>query len=151
MKPPRFTHLLAAAIIALLATSVARSAGPLPTEASAATDPDTSETSLWLKIKDSPFDLRADFFAGFARMDARLDVQIKELVDRRAAMKSIANTKDWDFAMKELGNARSYLSGTGKLAAKAIPESWTQDKERVGQAWVRAQNAYLKVKASTTN
>ncbi len=52
--------------------------------------------------------------------------------------------------MKELANARSYLTGTGELAAKATPESWAQDKERVGQAWVRAQNACAKVRASTT-
>jgi hypothetical protein len=104
----------------------------------------------WSEIKNLSHDERASFLLGFHRLQVRLDEQISELKSRRDAMKSDANTKDWDFAMKELINARSYLSGTGELAAKATPDSWAQDKERVGQAWVRSQNACAKVKASTT-
>jgi hypothetical protein len=104
----------------------------------------------WREIKDLSYDSRAAFFAGFKRLQARLDEQISELSARRAAMKGDADTKDWDFAMKEVGNARSYLTGTGEIVAKATSESWAQDRERVGQAWLRAQAACARVKASTT-
>lgn len=104
----------------------------------------------WSEIKDLSYDAREAFFAGFKRLQAQLDEQTSKLVARRAAMKGDANTKDWDFAMKELGNARSYFNGTGDVLAKASPENWAQEKERVGQAWLRAQTAYAKVKASTT-
>ena len=105
----------------------------------------------WSEIKNLSYDERGAFFAGVKRLQARLGEQIAELTARRAAMKEIANTKDWDFAMKEVGNARSYLTGTGEIAAKATAESWAQDRERVGQAWLRAQAVCAKVKASTTN
>jgi len=116
-----------------------------PVAAAPATD------ASWSEIKDVSYDSRAVFFAGFKKLQARLDAQISELAARRAAMKGDADTKDWDFAMKEVGNARSYFSGTGEVAAKATSESWAQDRERVGQAWLRAQAACAKVKASTTN
>lgn len=140
MNTFRLAALLLAATFALSAQAAADA--PVP--------PVNQEEALWTGIKDIAFDTRASFFTGCTRLEVRLDAQISELAARRAAMKSDANTKDWDFAMKELANARSYLTGTGKLAAKSTPESWAQDKERVGQAWVRAQNACAKVKASTT-
>lgn len=105
----------------------------------------------WLEIKNLSYDERATFFTGFKRLQGRLDEQISQLTARRAAMKGSADTKDWDFAMKELGNARSYLNGTGEVLAKASPENWAQEKDRVAQAWLRAQAAYTKVLASTTN
>jgi hypothetical protein len=141
MKLRRLATLLLAATFALSAQVGATEAGPVPTQ----------EDVLWTGIKDTSFDARAGFFAGCTQLETRLDAQISELAARRAAMKADANTKDWDFAMKELANARSYLTGTSELATKATPESWAQDKERVGQAWLRAQAAYTKVKASTTN
>ena len=66
-------------------------------------------------------------------------------------MTSAANTKDWDFAMKEMIDARLYLKSTGEVLAKAMPETWNQEKDKVGQAWVRTQEAYAKVKSSTTS
>jgi hypothetical protein len=35
--------------------------------------------------------------------------------------------------------------------AKASRETWDQQKDKVGLAWVRTQDAFAKVKASTTN
>lgn len=142
MNSLRLAALLLAATFACSVPTIAAETRPVT--------PETQEVALWTGIKDITFDARAGFFSGCTRLAARLDVQISELVARRAAMKADANTKDWDFAMKELTNARSYLTGTGELAAKATPESWAQDKDRVGQAWLRAQNAYARVKASTT-
>ncbi len=104
----------------------------------------------WTDIKDSTFDMRVQFFAGLKKLELRVDDQISELTARRAAMKSSADTKDWDFAMKEMVNARSYLKSTGEDLNKATPETWAQQKDKVGLAWVRTQEAYGKVKASTT-
>ena len=53
--------------------------------------------------------------------------------------------------MKEMADARAYLKSTGEEANKATPETWLQAKEKVGQAWTRTQEAYDKVKASTTS
>ncbi len=109
-----------------------------------------AEGARWTEIKDLAYDSRAAFFTGFKRLEARLDEQIGALTARRAAMKGNANTKDWDFAMKELGNARSYLKGTGEVLGKATADTWAQEKEKVGLAWVRAQAAWAKVRDSTT-
>jgi hypothetical protein len=48
-------------------------------------------------------------------------------------------------------NARSALKSTGEVLTKASPETWDQEKDRVGQAWVRTQDAFAKVKSSTTS
>lgn len=108
-------------------------------------------SNLWTDIKDYTYDQRARFFPGFQLMEARVDAQLAELTARRAAMNSTVNTKDWDFAMKEMVDARSYLKSTGEVLGKATPETWQQEKEKVGQAWVRTQEAYRKVKSSTTS
>jgi len=104
----------------------------------------------WIDIKDCTYDTRTSFFAGFKQLETRVDGQINELTAKRAAMKSDANTKDWDFAMKEMLDARSYLKSVGEELSKASAETWNQQKDTVGQAWVRTQNAYDKVKSSTT-
>ncbi len=146
MNSPRFACLLLTAAVFL----------PLPTRAGAAeaanpaADAIAAEGARWTEIKDLAYDSRAAFFTGFKRLEARLDEQIGALTARRAAMKGNANTKDWDFAMKELGNARSYLKGTGEVLGKATADTWAQEKEKVGLAWVRAQAAWAKVRDSTT-
>jgi hypothetical protein len=50
-----------------------------------------------------------------------------------------------------MNDSRSYLKSVGDELNKASPETWTQQKETVGLAWVRAQAAYDKVKSSTTS
>lgn len=152
-----FRHVTVALSLAVLsnagcAEKAATADAPPPVVAGAAPITDASAADArWSEIKNISYDERRAFFAGVKRLQVRLDEQISELTARRAAMKGDAYTKDWDFAMKELGNARSYLTGTGEIVAKATAESWAQDRERVGQAWLRAQAAYAKVKASTTN
>ena len=108
-------------------------------------------SAKWSDIKDCTFDMRAQFFTGLDRLEARVDGQIVELTAQRAAMKSTGNNKDWDFAMKEMEDARTYLKSTGEDLSKATPEIWDQEKDKVGQAWVRTQEAYDKVKKSTTS
>jgi hypothetical protein len=125
--------------------------GATPTaQVAAATSPDVA-IAQWIDIKDCTYDMRPKFFSGLKRLEARVDEHISKLSIRRAAMKSTANTQDWDFAMKEMGNARSSLVSSGDELRKASPETWAQEKEKVGQAWLRAQNAYDKVKSSTTD
>ncbi len=106
--------------------------------------------SDWNDIKDCTFDLRAQLLAGLTQLEAKVDDQIRELVAKRATLKGLTATQDWDFAMKEMQNARSNLLSAGEELSKATQETWDQAKEKVGQAWVRTQEAYAKVKSSTT-
>jgi hypothetical protein len=113
--------------------------------------PEDAIAARWNDIKGLSFDQRAEFATGFKRLEARVTEQVNELTARRAAMKSTTDTRDWDFAMKNLVSARSYLTGMGDESAKATPENWDQAKDRVGRAWVQTQEACAKVKSSTTN
>lgn len=146
MNSKRLSFLLITATVALAIPVLAAAADPV----TPAVDPIAVESARWAEIKELSYDARENFFTGFKRLEARLDAQTSELAARRAAMNSFANTKDWDFAAKELGNARSYLRGTGEVLAKATAETWEQEKEKVGLAWVRAQAAVAKVRGSTT-
>jgi len=171
MKTNLHTHLIIAALC-LTAFSTAGCAekdktadAPLPpTKEVAAARIDTNSpaqmaalasadiaSAKWSDIKDCTYDMRAQFFAGLKQLEARVDVQISELTAKRAAMKSTTDTKDWDFAMKEMNDSRTYLKSVGDELNKASTETWTQQKETVGQAWVRTQEAYDKVKSSTTS
>ena len=105
----------------------------------------------WNDFKDYTYDTRASLFSGLKQLEAKVDQQMSKLTAKRAAMNSTVNTKDWDFAMKEMVEARSYLKFTMEELKKSTPETWDQLKEKVGQAWVRSQDAYDKVKSSTTS
>ncbi len=173
MKTKRLTLLTAAAIPALLfatgcgknepmVQSPAPSSREMPSVATpptatmpgaAATAPMASanmSSARWDDIKDSAFDARATFMTGLKALEAKVDAQITELKAQRAAMQGSPSSKDWDFAMKEMADARTYLKSTGEELSKATSETWAQQKEKVGQAWVRTQDAYAKVKSSTT-
>ena len=112
--------------------------------------PDTG-TADWSDIKGCTYDQRDKFFAGLKNLEARVDGQIAELAAKRATMRGVTRTQEWDFAMKEMTDARAYLKSTGEVLAKTAAPSWTEQQDRVGQAWVRTQDAFAKVKASTTN
>jgi len=118
--------------------------------ASATSSPDPA-FDRWSTIKDCTYDLRAQFFEGLDGLQARVDGECARLTATRAAMKGIANTQDWDFAMKEMENARSNLKSMGGEIRKATPETWAQEKEKVGQAWIRTRNALDKVRSSMTS
>jgi hypothetical protein len=176
MKTNRFTNLIAAAFglaafstagctekekiaeaplppAKAVVTAPVSPAGPGPTitvPVAAIASPDVASAN-WADIKDNTYDMRDQFFAGLKRLEAKVDDQINELTAKRAAMTSTTDTKDWDFAMKEMGDARSALKSMGEVLSKATPETWNQEKDKVGQAWVRTQDAYGKVKSSTTS
>ena len=62
-----------------------------------------------------------------------------------------SDTKDWDFAMKEVAESRVLLTGRiSDLAAAATPESWADAKEKVGEAWKRSQIAVDNMKSTRT-
>lgn len=105
----------------------------------------------WPDLEALTFERRSEFMAGFKQMEATVDRQLGELSAKRAAMTDTVATRDWDFAMKEMKDARSYLKSMGDEAASATAQTWEQQKTKVGQAWVRTQAAYEKVKRSTTS
>jgi len=120
-------------------------AAPVPVPAA----PDYTSTR-WSDIQDLSYDQRSQFFAGLKRLEAIVSAQVIELTAKRATMNAAANTKDWDFAMKEMLNAQVSLSSAGQELSRSNPEMWSQQREKVGQAWIRTQEAYKKVRSSTT-
>ncbi len=127
---------------------VATTAPTAPVPVAAAAIPDAA--AQWTDIKDCTYAMRAQFFTGLKRLEGKVDGQISELTAKRATMTGTTGTKEWDFAMKEMGESRSYLKSMGEELTKATSETWSQGVDKVGQAWVRTQDAYSKVKASTT-
>ncbi len=120
----------------------------LPAASTVATD---IAASSWADIKDDTYDQRVHFLSGLKQLAAKLDGQIAELVAKRAAMTSTTRTQEWDFAMKEMDNSRSYLRSVSEELSQATPATWDQRKDKVGKALVRTHDAYEKVKAGTTN
>ncbi len=104
----------------------------------------------WESIAELTYDQRTDFIAGINRLENQLDGQIGVLRAKRAGMTT--DTKDWDFAMSGMTDARSYLQSMAtEVAGVTSPDTWSQEKEKVHQAWLKAQDAYDKVRTSTTN
>jgi hypothetical protein len=135
------------------APPVGATTAPIPAvtvQAAATANPDVA-SGRWADISGCTYDQRTRFFAGLDRLEARVAGEVSGLTTRRAAMKSTANTQDWDFAMKEMKNAQSYLKSTGEVLKKASPDNWSQEKATVSHAWRRSQDAFDKVKRSTTN
>jgi hypothetical protein len=124
--------------------------GPTTTDQVAATA-NPAAAAKWGDLKDYTYEQRAQFFAGLSRLEAGVDVQVAELTVKRGAMKSTTDTQGWDFAMKEMEDARSALHSIGTELNQATAATWDQEKDKVGQAWVRTQEAYDKVKSSTTS
>jgi len=108
-----------------------------------------SAADPWDAIKDHTFRQRPEFTVGAGRLVEKLDAQIRQLNEKRVALPE-TSVKDWDFAMKELNAARSYLKSMIGEIKDATGETWSEAKERVAQAWQRAQVACDKVSASTT-
>lgn len=123
-------------------------AAPVPLAATAS--PGAADVQ-WDDIKEYTFEMRDPFFAGLKRLEAKVDDQIRELIAKRATMKGTTTTREWDFAMKEMESARSYLKSVGAELSKASRDTWGQEKDKVGRAWVSTQEAYGKVKSSTTS
>jgi hypothetical protein len=105
----------------------------------------------WTAIKDYNFDQRALFQAGASGLIAAFDGQVAELRAKRATLAATVDTKDWDFAMSNLVDSQSYLKSMVTEAGQATPDTWDQEKEKVNQAWQKAQDAFEKVKTTTTS
>jgi hypothetical protein len=127
---------------------IARPAQAVPIAVQSVAD---QASASWVAIKDYTFDQRSDFIAGANRLQAMLSSQIAELNAKRASMPSTVDTKDWDFAMKEMNDSQYYLKSMIDEASRATPETWAQEKDKVDQAWQRAQEAFDKVKVTTTS
>lgn len=98
---------------------------------------------VWTSINDCAYEQRGEFFAGLSQMEATVDRQITDLTAKHAAMPTEAKTisyTDWDLAVKELTNASSYLHAADAEAHEATPDTWNQEKEKVGEAWTRTQD-----------
>lgn len=106
-------------------------------------------TDAWATIKDYPYEKRADFIAVFSRMVAKFDDDLRALNAKRATMTN--DTKEWDFAMKELNNARSDVQSKITDLSKSSNETWIEQRDRLGVAWDRALTAYKAVASSTTS
>jgi PBP1b-binding outer membrane lipoprotein LpoB len=120
--------------------------GPIAGRSVAAQD-----LASWEAIKDFTFDQRAQFLSGAGLLQSQLAGQVSELNAHRATMTSGTDTKDWDFAMKEMNDSQSYLKSMIDEASQATAETWAQEKEKVDQAWQRAEAAFDKVKVTTTS
>lgn len=134
-------------VFAILASS------PLLHAASAVAAPDDTAAMAaaeWSETQDLPYDSRARVHSAVKTLEACVSRQVKELEAARAAMQGNAYVKDWDFAMKEMRDSQSYLKSVGEELHKATPETWRQQKDKVGAAWARTQEAYSKVRSSTT-
>jgi hypothetical protein len=154
MKSHPSILLLAAVACCLVLTATATTAAPgrTPIAASPSADDTADASDPWSTIKRYTYDERELFAAGAQELATRVDAQVAELEARRAEMNaSNTRTKEWDFAMEEMKRARTNLISTSHDTTKATRDNWDQLKDQVGLAWVRTQDAYTKVKASTTN
>jgi hypothetical protein len=105
---------------------------------------------FWSDIKGDTYDQRAHFAKGVDAMSARLDQQIGELKAKRAGLTT--DTKDWDFAMKEVDDSRALLTDRiNNLAKATTPETWEDAKEKVGEAWHRSQLAVDRMNSTRTS
>ena len=128
---------------------------PRPVNAAAAAPPTpvapaAAPIARWSDIKEDTYALRAHFADGARLLLARLDSEIAPLNAKRSGM--ITDTKDWDFAMKEVNNCRSLLvDRIGELAQATTPETWAHVKDEVDLAWQRAILAIDKMSSTVTS
>jgi len=148
---PKTEETGSASLPAVNSSAGAPVASDVPASEAATADAARVVVASWPQWETLTFDRRSEFMAGFKQMETAVDRQLAELTEKRAAMKGTVAVKDWDFAMKEMNDARTYLKAMGDEAAKATAETWDQQKAKVGQAWKRTQDAYEKVKFTTTS
>jgi hypothetical protein len=143
------THRLVTAL-GIFFASLAGIVPQAPAEVVAVAGSDGTSASSWTDIKNDTYSQRAHFAAGAERLSAALDRQVALLKAKRAAMTT--DSKDWDFAMKEVDDSRSFLtSRMTEMARTTTPETWAAAKEKVGEAWRRSQLAVDKMNATVTS
>jgi hypothetical protein len=112
--------------------------------------PQVDEGASWAAIKDFTFDQRASFLSGAGSLESQLSGQVAQLNAKRAALPSTVDTKDWDFAMRDLVVSQEYLKSMVGEAGQSSPDTWDQEKDKVDQAWQKAEDAFDKVRTATT-
>jgi hypothetical protein len=122
--------------------------GPAPAPAPAVV-PIPATPASWTEMEALSYAQRAQFLADLSVLLNQLDSQIGSLNAKRAAMTT--DTKDWDIAMMDVTAARAYLAGLTSEVSRASPDTWDQEKDRVGTAWQKAEDACDKVRTSTTS
>lgn len=136
---------LAGGLLALLAGSAA-----LRVEAQLIPVPEETADQAWAELKDDTYDQRSLFTAGVNKLSARLDEQIRVLRAKRAGMTT--DLKDWDFAMKDVDDARSMLtSRMTELSQANTPDTWVAARDNIGDAWKRAEAAVDKMNTTVTS
>jgi hypothetical protein len=136
--------------IGLFAISATAFVSRAPSEVIAIAGSDGTTSHTWVEIKGDTYDQRAHFIAGVERLSAGLDHEIALLKAKRAGMTT--DTKDWDFAMKEVEDSRSVLtSRTTELAKVNTPEAWVAARDGIGEAWSRSQLAVDKMNTTVTS
>lgn len=103
-----------------------------------------SIAAQWDEIKDCSSVMRDQFFAGLQQLEACVDGQINELAARRATARDPGAMKEWELAANEMNNARFFLSAMGEKLRTAVPENWEQQKQKVGLAWMKAQEIWAR-------
>lgn len=121
-----------------------------PVASAVAPTPPADAAPRWADLKGYPYAQRGPFFLGLAQAEDALDRQLRVLTAQRAAMRDSPSAESWAFAMKELENARSQLRSMEADLTRASSDTWRETMGKVDQAWQRTQDAYAKVKASTT-
>jgi hypothetical protein len=129
------------------AAPVARPVVQVPISVRSSSD---QAAASWVAIKDYTFDQKSSFVGGASALVNMLNGQIGDLNARRASMPSTTDTKDWDFSMRDLVDSATYLRSMIDEAGRSTPDAWDQEKDKVDQAWQKAQAAYDKVKTATT-
>jgi hypothetical protein len=62
------------------------------------------------------------------------------------------DTKDWDFAMKDVMESRDlFTSRATELGKTTTPEAWTDAKAKIDEAWHRARLAVDKMHTTVTD
>ena len=111
--------------------------------------PEVVTGAKWSDIKNDTYDQRGHFSSGLAQLSARLNDEIRELNAKRAAMTT--DTKDWDFAMKDVMDSRDlFVSRATEISKTTTPEAWSDAKDKVGEAWQRARQALDKMHTTVT-
>jgi hypothetical protein len=112
--------------------------------------PEPTTGIKWTDIKGDTYDQRGHFAWGAGQLAARLTDEIRQLNAKRAAMTT--DTKDWDFAMKDVLESRDQLMSRLTEVNKATtPETWADAKDKVGEAWQRSQLAVDNMHTTVTS
>ncbi len=112
--------------------------------------PEPTTGIKWSDIKNDTYDQRGHFAWGAGQLSARLTDQIRQLNAKRAAMTT--DTKDWDFAMKDVLECHDLLlSRLAELNKTTTPEAWADAKDKVGDAWQRSQLAVDNMHTTVTS